>query len=341
MTITKTHRSLVYFIFSIAMTAGVLAYLFTHITWSQVMDLVVNVNRPLLGLFFALSLSMQVIRTLRYRVVLTSLGQYPGFFRLFLVVLVRGFCVDLLPARAGELVYIYILRARLGLDLGAATASFALSFLFDFTALAPLIIIALAIVGTGISISPVVLAGAGFLLLVISLVLIGILPATLRFAYGASIRLPVLRPRIRHGLKRLIAGTHRQIRRAKRQGVYAPVFNYSLAVRLLKYSALYVLLLAMLVPQGFEAIDLPFPKVFLGLVSAEMAASLPISGIAGLGAYQGAWSFVFTLLGFPAEMAKVTSVSHHILSQVYGYSLGLAALLTLLVMPVRGPKRRK
>jgi uncharacterized protein (TIRG00374 family) len=335
MTIAKTHRSLIYVIFSLALTVGVFAYLFTHITWAQVVDLIVNVNRPLLTLFFALSISMQIVRTLRYRVILKSVGQYPGFLRLFLVVMVRGFCVDLLPARAGELVYIYILRARLGLDLGAATASFALSFLFDFTALAPLILLALAMVGTGLSMSPVVLAGAGILLLAMSIALIQLLPLALRFAYGVSKRLTFFSPRFRHWLSHFVAGTHRQVKRAKRQGVYAKVFGYSVAVRLLKYSALYVLLLAMLAPQGYSIGSLPFPKVFLGLVSAEMAASLPISGIAGLGAYQGAWSLVFTLLGFPAEMAKVTSVSHHIFSQVYAYSLGLLALLALLIIPAR------
>jgi uncharacterized membrane protein YbhN (UPF0104 family) len=214
-------------------------------------------------------------------------------------------------------------------------ASFALSFLFDFTALAPLILLALAIVGTGLPMSPGVLAGAGILLLVMSIVLIQILPMTLRTAYGVSKRLKVLRPRIRVWLERLIAGTHRQVKRAKRKGVYAPVFGCSVAVRLLKYSALYVLLWAMLAPQGYSLANLPFPKVFLGLVAAEMAASLPISGIAGLGAYQGAWSLVFTLLGFPAETAKVTSVSHHIFTQIYAYSLGLLALLTLLIIPAR------
>ncbi len=341
MTVTKKHRSLVYIALSLALTLAVFIYLFSYITWSQVMDLIVNANRTLLVLFIVLSISMQVVRTLRYRVILKSVGQHPGLLRLFLVVLVRGFCVDLLPARAGELVYIYILRARLGLDLGAATTSFALSFLFDFTALAPLILLALAMVGAGVSVSPLVLAFAGVILLAMSVALIRILPLALRVGFGLNRRMTFLRPRIRCWLAYFLAGTHRQVKRAKRRGVYAPVFTYSVLVRLLKYSALYVLLLAMLIPKGYTVADLPFPKVFLGLVSAEMAASLPVSGIAGLGAYQGVWSLVFTFIGFPAEMAKITSVSHHIFSQAYSYTLGLVALLTLLVLPGRVCKHFK
>lgn len=338
MTNAKTPRSILYFVFSLALTVVVLGYLFTHITWDEVVGLMVNINRPLLALFIVLSLAMQVVRTLRYRVILKSTGEYPGFLRLFLVVMVRGLCVDLLPARAGELVYIYILRARLGIDLGAATASFALAFLFDMTALAPLIVIAILIAGSGMQLSPLVLVVAGLVLLVVATALIYLLPLALRVAFRVCREAPLMTHRLRSWSMRLVAGTHRQIRRARAQGVYASVFGYSVAVRLLKYSALYVLLLAMLAPQGYTTDALPWPKVFLGLVAAEMAASLPISGIAGFGAYQGAWSLVFTLLGFPADMAKLTSLSHHIFSQMYAYSLGIAALLLLLVLRPRPDK---
>ena len=66
-----------------------------------------------------------------------------------------------------------------------------------------------------------------------------------------------------------------------------------------------------------------------------MAASLPISGIAGFGAYEGAWAGVFILLGFPAAMAKATSLSHHLVTQLYGYLIGIASILTLLALPAR------
>lgn len=338
MTSSKTARSILYFVFSLALTVAVFAYLFTHITWAEVVGLIVNINQPLLVAFLALSTAMQVVRTLRYRVILNSVGQHPGFFRLFLVVLVRGFCVDLLPARAGELVYIYILRVRLGLDLGAATASFALAFLFDMTALTPLILLALFLVGSGISMSPVVLAGAGIALFAVAVALIYVFPSALKLAFRITGRLKFIAARLRRWLLRLIASTHRQVRRTQQRGVYLPVFGYSVLVRIFKYTGLYVLLLALLAPQGYTTGDLPFAKVFLGLVAAEMTASLPISGIGGFGAYQGMWSFVFTVLGFPADLAKVTSVSHHVFSQVYAYSLGLAALLLLMVVRPRARK---
>lgn len=332
MTSAKRTRSIFYILFSIGLTVFVLGYLFTHVTWNDVAGMIMNLNLSLLALFVLLSLSMQAVRTLRYKIILESSGHTVGFARLFLAVMVRGLCVDLLPARAGELAYIYILRARLGVDLGAATASFALAFAFDMAALSPLILLAIVMVGSTAQLSPALLAGLSILLLALSAILIYMLPAALRFAFCACRRMPWMGTRLRTWLTRLIASTHRHVALAQSRGFYKKVFAYSVAVRLLKYAGLYVLLLAMLNPQGYNLADLPVPKVFLGLVAAEMAASLPISGIAGFGAYQGVWTLVFVLLGFPAEMARVTSLSHHLFSQVYAYSLGIAALLMLLAL---------
>ncbi|HMO50577.1 MAG TPA: lysylphosphatidylglycerol synthase transmembrane domain-containing protein [Kiritimatiellia bacterium] len=340
MKLDRTQRkSLVLVGVSLLVTVAVFSYLFSFITWGQVAELIVSIDRRLLALFFAISFSMLLVRTMRYRVILKSVGAYPGFLRLFLVVLVRGFCVDLLPARTGELVYIYLLRVKLKVELGAATASFALAFLFDMMALAPMIVLALFLVGAGLSLSWPVLAGAGVALFGFSALLIHILIPGLRLAFGWSARLPDRWRKLRRWVRRFIAATHRQVFRARARGVYVPVFGWSVAVRLLKYGGLYVLLLAMLVPQGYTLPDLPFPKVFLGFCAAEMAASLPISGIGGFGAYQGAWSLVFILLGFPAEMAKTTSVSHHVFSQMYGYAIGLIGLLAILMVSARKPTR--
>ena len=54
-------------------------------------------------------------------------------------------------------------------------------------------------------------------------------------------------------------------------------------------------------------------------------------GIAAFGAYEGAWAFTFELLGYPGHIAKLTAISHHLFTQVYGYLLGASAFLLLLL----------
>ena len=76
------------------------------------------------------------------------------------------------------------------------------------------------------------------------------------------------------------------------------------------------------------------------MIAAELSASLPVSGIAGFGAYEGTWTFVFQLLGYSEKLSVVTSISHHLITQVYGYGLGALAMLVLL-LPVMDSSERQ
>ncbi|MFU8780887.1 MAG: lysylphosphatidylglycerol synthase transmembrane domain-containing protein [Kiritimatiellia bacterium] len=335
----RAHRkkSLLFILLGFLLAGSIFYYLFSRITWGQVVDVWQQMDRRLVCLFVIVMIGHQWVRTWRYRIILQAMNQQIGWIRLFLTVLVRGVCVDMLPARTGELVYIYILRTRLGVDLGAATTSFALVFLFDILALAPLLLLALFMVGIGtggeVSLGMVVTFAA--VLFVVSFALIFSLPQLLRIGFMLCRRCLPCGTRIRRFCCRLLVSMHCQVCQARRKGVYFPVFIQSLVVRFLKYAGYYVLLLSMVLPQGYQVVGWPFHKVFLGLVAAEMAASLPVSGVMGFGAYQGAWTLVFVLLGFPVTMAQVTSISHHLFTQVYGYVLGLCALMGLMLYKPR------
>ena len=100
----------------------------------------------------------------------------------------------------------------------------------------------------------------------------------------------------------------------------------SLGVRLCKFGSYYLLVLAIMAPLGYTAAGLGFFRVFLGVVSAELAAALPIPAIASFGTYEAAWAFSFSQLGFTAEHAIVTGILAHAVSQLVEYTLGGAAL---------------
>jgi hypothetical protein len=252
---------------------------------------------------------------------------------MYLIVLVRNTFSDLLPARLGTLMYVFLVRTRLGIPLDPAGASFALAFLFDIIALAPLIMLCVFLAGGQGDFSASALLIGGAVLFLISSMMILLLPWGL--TKGAQILralLPASSPwTVR--LVGLLASVASRIEESRKAGAYARVFILSIFVRLFKYIGLYLFLYAMLAPRGYDLASLPFPKIFLGLCASELAASLPISGIAGFGAYQGAWIATFTLLGFPLDLATVTSVGHHLFTQAYGYSLGAAAFL-LVLLPI-------
>jgi len=322
-------------LFSVALTVSVFGYLLTQVSIEEVLGAIQNVDRNALLLFVILSFSMSGFRTWRYALVLTVSGYSPRKSALFLVTLVRNFCSDLLPARIGTLVYVYLVTARLGVPFGAAASSFALAFLFDLIALAPMIAVAALLVGSAGQLSRTVAIAGGVVLLLIASAAIYALPALARLAGEMVWRLPLIHSRHRAIGRDALYQTDADLRKAREAGIYGRLLALSVLVRICKYGSLYALLFALLQPMGYELSQLSVPKVFLGLCSAEIAASLPISGIAGFGAYEGAWAWVFGLLGFPQHTANLTAITHHLLTQVYGYLLGAVALLVLLLPIVR------
>lgn len=324
-----TWQNILYFIFSTLVTGGIFAYLFSRVSLAEVMNLLRGISFRWIVLFLLLSFSMSLFRTWRSQLLLNVSGYRPNSIALFLIILVRNLFSDLLPARLGTLIYIYLVQTRLGIAFGPAASSFAYDFIFDIVSLSLLIILAVGVQTSTLISAPAVISG-GVLLGVVSMGILLALPALLRFMAKIFLSVSLLPMKIRQRIHDALLDTGRNIVLTREQGVFWRIFALSLGVRCCKYLSLYVLLLALVLPLGFTIQYFPLPKVFLGLCSAELATSLPISGVAGFGVYEGAWTLVFRMLGYSERIAVLTSISHHLLTQVYGYSLGALALLILL-----------
>lgn len=327
----ETVRRIIYIAFSIAVTVGIFSYLLTRVSLRDVLQLIRGADHRGIMMFLVLSFSMSLFRLWRYQVLLRLSGHAPGSAALFLVVLVRNFFSDLLPARIGSLIYIYLVNSRLAVPFSAAAASFSLAFVFDLIAIAPMILIAVLGAGLGAKLSPAALLGGSLFLGAVTVAVLYALPWLFRTAGRIAGKAAFLRSRTRERFAAALASVAGEIQVAQKAGVYGRILALSVLVRLSKYAALYVFLFALLAPLGYGFAQLHALRVFLGICASELAASLPISGIAGFGIYEGTWSLVFALLGFPQNIANLTSISHHLFTQVYGYSLGAAALVALLL----------
>ena len=172
----KSKKNIVYFIISLLICAAVLVYLFSEISPGQVWALITNANGNALLIFLFLSLTMSFFRTWRYKVLLNFSGQQPNPFALYLVVLIRNFCSDLLPARTGSLIYILLLKKRLGISLDQATSSFSLALAFDICSVAPLVLLATIFLGEDAGISNFIIVSAAFVFLAVSFLMIYFTP---------------------------------------------------------------------------------------------------------------------------------------------------------------------
>ncbi len=324
---------------SLIVTIAIFSFLLTRVSFVEVVNLIQGLSRSWIVLFLLFSLAMSIFRTWRYQLLLRVSGHAVPQLPLFFITLVRNLFSDLLPVRLGTLIYVYLVRTRLGVPMAPVLSSFAHAFLFDIIALALLILPAIFLAGLGHNSGPV-LIGAGIALTLLSIVLLLALPKLCDLC-SAVLGRSVLPPlEWLSTLRRLINETGRQLRHTRASGCYWRILALSFGVRCCKYTSSFMLFLGLVLPLGFAVGDFPPAKIFLGLCSAELAASLPISGIAGFGAYEGTWALVFQLLGYSEHLAITSSISHHLVTQIYGYSLGGIAMLLLLLPGVRNQEKQ-
>jgi uncharacterized membrane protein YbhN (UPF0104 family) len=111
---TSRRAPLIYTLASAVVTVGVFAYLLSAVSFTEVLQLIAEVNRNALAMFVVLSLFATLMRTWRYQLLLGVSGFRPAAGALFLTVLVRNLFADLLPARIGSAIYLFIVTTRLG-----------------------------------------------------------------------------------------------------------------------------------------------------------------------------------------------------------------------------------
>ena len=321
-------KRVICYILSIALTYFVFNYIFSKIDFSDVYTLIRLSDKNAIAAFLSLSLIGSYCRAWRYQLLLAQSGKATPTGCLFLIVLIRNLCADILPAKLGSAAYIFLVNKKLGVNLTSCTNSFVLAFIFDMIALTPLLIYASwSLLGSQTNSVQLTLS-ISLVLTFLFCILLWRLNEILRLLLKALARLsnsnaPVTR------LKLWLEQTSTEVNLAIKNQTYLPVFLISLLIRICKYGSLYFLLCAFLRPLDDAIYSLQPNQAFLGIFAAELAASSPISGIGGFGAYEGAWIFTFKLLGLSEYLANTTAISHHIFTQAYGYLLGCLAILLL------------
>jgi hypothetical protein len=131
---------------SLAVATGLLAYFLRGVEASRILDTAQNASPGPFLAFLGLFATGVAARTTRFWILL---GRTLPFRAVLGITLVRNLLVDLLPARLGELSYVYLVTTRGKRPLEDGVATLAIAFLLDLVALSPLVLAALLIVGGG------------------------------------------------------------------------------------------------------------------------------------------------------------------------------------------------
>lgn len=287
--------------------------------------------------YFALSLISLFVRALRYRLLISMSGEenVPTLRQMALVTGIRNMVVDMLPARLGELGYVGLLNRGYGVKLEHCVSSLTVSVAFDFIALlfVVLMIIAKQMLGgdvqgwaIGAMVSAMVLCGVA---------LLGLFVVTPWFSRWLNARFP---SNTDDGLwskaLTLLSNFSSSLEAVRSAGKTLPVLLLSIVIRVLKYSGMYMLFIAVAEPSFKELAALPIEHAVGALIGGEIGASLPVPTFMSFGAYEAGGALVFNLLGVSNQAAAVvTMLCVHVWSQIMDYVLGgvLFAIFILLV----------
>ena len=333
-------RQIWYIAASAAVSCGVIGYLLTAVSPSTIARAVHHASVPGLLAYMAASLLSTVLRNERYLVLMRGTGTtlHIGRGEMFLVTLVRNLFSDLLPARIGSTVYIVLLRTRFGFPVEIGTSIWAVAFVLDMVVMVPLMAVGIWAVGGGrLGIPPGILLPVAALFFLATAAALWFLPALMRGAGRIAGRLCPLRGR-RTAIREALARTAGSIEEIRRGGVFWRALGLSFLVRALKYGCISFLVYAVLNPINPSVYTLRaigYWPVFVGASLAELSASTPVSGIGGFGVYEGVWAGAFYLLGYPRDLAILSGVSAHVITQVFGYALGALAIFILMAPMLR------
>ena len=298
----------------------------------RIVDLVSNTAVSGVLTYLALQLMALVTRAVRYQTLIAAADEpdVPGLGTMTLVTGVRNMMVDMLPGRLGELVYVALLNRGFQVSAAACLSSLAIGVLFDFIALGIIILGAIVwhLGGQGVDgwlIGALLMAGVAIIIAYTGLVYI--VPWTnqqLKKLISAT------SPRLLQRVSTLLSELSEAIAKTRRSAIFVKVLTLSLVIRLLKYSALYTLFLAV-VQHSLPAIaDTSWIKVLAAIIGGEIGASLPLPTLMSFGTYEAGGTMVFSLLGLSEQDGLMSMLGVHIWSQVVDYSVGGICLMVII-----------
>lgn len=336
--ILKKRRRTLTLILTTAVSIGLVVFLLSMIKLEDLWSALVNVHLPTLYLALTVAALGNLVRAYRWKVLLGD--RKIGLMDLFWVNLVRDLFTDIVPARLGSLSYIYVLFRRFNIPVEIGLSTMVVGAVFDSVAILPLILFAVVFLGAEslafFSVALVYVTVVLFILLMLVLIyfhrLVDIGTRVLDYLVR---RWKLERFRVINWIKEKAELTNKDIQEMRARKIYTNVFTTTIVIRIFKFGVYYLVLLSVLLNQGFSFANLSFWKVFLGTAGAELSAALPTHSIAGLGTYEASWTAAFMLLGFPRELAIISGFSFHIIKLAYNILLGLLAMGVLFFTGLR------
>jgi len=308
-------------LFSTIITIVLVYILLTQIELGDIFNVLFSIRAHWIILGFILYILSYFFRALRFQILL---NEKISIKDLFSIVCVHNMVNNIIPARMGELSYIYLIKKR-GISTGEGIATLMIARIFDVIIISFLFFVsAIAIRQLPAVISNALWIIAGFLVIV-TLFLFSLVYK------GKNFVDLVERIAERSGLNRfriisLLLKKANEVAKNLEKIKSRRIVFYSLLISILIWCPLYLMNYILLRAMG---LNLSIWLVILGSTFSVMSTLLPVQGLGGFGTHECVWTLAFMTLGLPKEVAIASGFGVHIILILYFLILGCYGFCTL------------
>jgi len=292
--VTMTHQKVyrtVTILAALAITIVLVFFLLSQIRICDFIIILAKINLLYLFLAFIPYVCAYFLRALRFYILL---NREISVKDLFSIVCLHTFMNNILPARTGELTYIYLLKLRnKRISEGIATLAFAR--FFDFISISLLFIISSFFVG---------LLKEFMMLICVTFLIITSISC---FTFMSK--------KFMNNLPRKIEEIIDNFMHVRKSGKLKQLMAVSILVWISLYSAVYFIVISI-------NLNLTFFEVLFASSFAIITTILPIQGIGGFGTTEGGWCIGFIAIGLTKDVAISTGFAFHIIILAYSVILG-------------------
>ncbi len=306
------------------LTIILVALLLTQVSSDTIISIISHINPVYLLAGFILYASSYFFRALRFHILL---NREVSIKDLFNIVCVHNATNNLLPARTGELSYIYLLKKINNKTVGDGIATLVVSRIFDFIALIILFFFAIVLI-TDI---PKIIMDALWIIAFFGIFLLIVLVILLTRGKKFVIQIQKTAERLHcehnpgvHFFIRKGFETIESLDRIQIKESISALMISSLLIWGVNYFVVYLLMMGM----NFQ---LSIFIVILGGTFILLTTVLPIQGVAGFGTTETIWTLVFVPLGLSVDQAIVSGFCYHIVIILYFTILGIYGWITIRV----------
>ncbi|MCP4371864.1 MAG: flippase-like domain-containing protein [Deltaproteobacteria bacterium] len=287
-----------------------ISWLLAQLEWKATFEILRNVPISLLFFGFLCYAASFYLRAARFKLLLPQNKQIA---HLFPIVLVHYTALNIIPARLGELSYVYLLKKVNNISTGYSLASLVLARVFDQIAISFLFLISLGFVtlpshwlkNLSLLIGGLLITTCGMLLLILAYKekCVLFLKHCIRM-FGWD-RYNVVQ-RVIHEIEGVVAA----FRESRIKNYPGKILGTSLVIWISIFSLNYLLL------KAFH-VHLSYVEVILTSTVIILLTVLPLQILSGFGIRETTWVFIAMTLGVPRRIAITAVLGTRIISTIF------------------------